>query len=97
MTTPKRMPEVGERIRIRWLGVSGRPGEPNYGDWAWATATGDFGHGWFDCDVALEGSGARLITCRFIGDYGANWRYPEDDPEVCGERPAIKDEDVPSE
>jgi hypothetical protein len=27
-----------------------------------------------------------------IDDYGETWRYGEDDPVVCAERPAIEDE-----
>lgn len=28
-----------------------------------------------------------------VDDYGTKWRFGEDDPEVCTERPAVKGDD----
>ena len=83
MTAPKRLPKEGERIRIKV--------EDKHGlIWTWANVTErPDATGWFPCE---HGDGFYDWRCsRRLADEGKDWRFPEDDPEVCAERPAVKD------
>lgn len=78
MDKPKRIPAEGERIRIKL--VSGR--------WVWADV--DYVELFDDEPTIIYVAQGRLGTVRLVNEYGMTWRFGEDDPEVCAERPAAK-------
>ena len=80
MSESRRLPKEGERVRVWTLATDNRMA------WVWADVTEVEGDGFY-CEA--EG-GLRLWRDVTIADL---WRFPEDDPEVCMERPAFKDGD----